>query len=151
MVLGWFSSTYPGRYYFQGLFKRPPTFARHFQETYYICKDFSSDLLHFQGLYQETFCICKDFSKRPPTFARHFQETSYICKAFSRDLLHLQGLFKSPTVTSLTVSHTGFTEHIKIKGECGDCRFPVFWGLCMGGYTGPTMGSEITTKSPSAA
>ena len=24
-------------------------------------------------------------------------------------------------------------------------------GLCMGGYTGPTMGSEITTKSPSAA
>ena len=25
------------------------------------------------------------------------------------------------------------------------------FGLCIGGYTGPTMGSEITTKSPSAA
>ena len=55
-------------------------------------------------------------------------------------------------VTSLTVSHTGFTEHIIIiKGECGDCRFPVVWGYVWGGYTGPTMGSEITTKSPSAA
>ena len=35
-------------------------------------------------------------------------------------------------VTSLTVSHTGFTEHIIIKGECGDCRFPVFWGYVWG-------------------
>ena len=38
-------------------------------------------------------------------------------------------------VTSLTVSHTGFTEHIIIiKGECGDCRFPVFWGYVWGLY-----------------
>ena len=35
-------------------------------------------------------------------------------------------------VTSLTVSHTGFTEHIIIKGKCGDCRFPVFWGYVWG-------------------
>ena len=38
-------------------------------------------------------------------------------------------LDSSYNVTSLTVSHTGFTEHIIIKGECGDCRFPVFWAM----------------------
>ena len=45
----------------------------------------------------------------------------------------LPGHYLCSNVTSLTVSHTGFTEHMIIKGGCGDCRFPVFWGLCMGG------------------
>ena len=44
----------------------------------------------------------------------------------------LHCLLRQNSVTSLTVSHTGFTEHIIIKGECGDCRFPVFWGYVWG-------------------
>ena len=55
------------------------------------------------------------------------------------------------SVTSLTVSHTGFTEHIIIiRGDVVIVDSRSF-GAMYGGYTGPAMGSEITTKSPSAA
>ena len=59
-------------------------------------------------------------------------------------------LFSCPHFCNVPSRSHGFTEHVIIKGKCCDCTFPVFWDM-YGGYAGPTMGSEITAKIPSAA
>ena len=89
------------------------------EKTAFSCP---SGLFQFKVL---PFGVCNG----PPMFQR-LMEHVLAGLQWKICLLYLDDFF----VTSLTVSHTGFTEHLIIKGECGDCRFPVFGAMYGGLY-----------------
>ena len=115
------------------------------------------------NIFQNPPCFFRWIGENPPSFSvsrinpvhitDQMTETSTFIFTIQRDIdifvSHKYGFYYG-IVTSLTVSHTGFTEHIIIKGNVVIVDSQSF-GAMYGGYTGPTKGSEITTKSPSAA